>query len=44
MQGKTSGWVYKLNGKVGTKGISEVEVKKGDKIEWGYVKSYKDEF
>ncbi|MEG0918887.1 MAG: DUF4430 domain-containing protein [Anaerovoracaceae bacterium] len=40
--GKTSGWVYKINDKMGEKATSEVKISKGDKIVWGYVKSYKD--
>ena len=42
--GKTSGWMYKVNGKLPNESAGERLCRQGDKIEWGYVKSYKDKF
>ncbi len=35
--GKSSRWIYKINGKIQSSVSSEYEVKNGDKIEWIYV-------
>lgn len=41
--GKTSGWMYLLNGKTTNDSASALKVQDGDEILWYYVRNYSDE-
>lgn len=41
-KGPTSGWVYKVNGKLGDRATARYRLKQGDRLSWVYVNSYGD--
>ena len=41
--GKSSGWLYYVNGELPKVGIADYTLKAGDKVEWLYTSDYKQE-
>ena len=41
--GSKSGWMFRINGELSTKGSKSVKLKSGDKVVWFYTDNYRDE-